>query len=128
MSSLSFLIPLPVMFFGLGLAAGLARSDLAVPESVAKGLSLYLMLAIGLKGGMALAAPGASDGLVATLLLGVALSFLLPLPAFGLLRGVAKLDRVTAAAVAGHYGSVSVASRRRASCRRCWRRWKRRRS
>jgi len=108
MSSLSFLIPLPVMFFGLGLAAGLARSDLAVPESVAKGLSLYLMLAIGLKGGMALAAPGASDGLVATLLLGVALSFLLPLPAFGLLRGVAKLDRVTAAAVAGHYGSVSV--------------------
>ena len=108
MSSLSFLIPLPVMFFGLGLAAGLARSDLAVPESVAKGLSLYLMLAIGLKGGMALAAPGASEGLVATLLLGVALSFLLPVPAFGLLRGVAKLDRVTAAAVAGHYGSVSV--------------------
>jgi hypothetical protein len=108
MSSLSFLIPLPVMFFALGLGAGLARSDLAVPESVAKGLSLYLMLAIGLKGGMALAAPGASDGLVATLLLGVALSFLLPLPAFGLLRGVAKLDRVTAAAVAGHYGSVSV--------------------
>ena len=56
MSSFAFMIPLPVMFFGLGLAAGLARSDLAVPESVAKGLSLYLMLAIGLKGGMALAA------------------------------------------------------------------------
>jgi hypothetical protein len=108
MSSLSFLIPLPVMFFGLGLAAGLARSDLAVPEAVAKGLSLYLMLAIGLKGGMALAAPGASEGLVATLALGVALSFLLPLPAYALLRGGAGLDRVTAAAVAGHYGSVSV--------------------
>jgi hypothetical protein len=102
------MIPLPVMFFGLGLAAGLARSDLAVPEAVAKGLSLYLMLAIGLKGGMALAAPGAAEGLFAALALGVALSFLLPLPAYALLRGPVRLDRVTAAAVAGHYGSVSV--------------------
>lgn len=108
MSSFAFMIPLPVMFFGLGLAAGLARSDLAVPESVAKGLSLYLMLAIGLKGGMALAAPGASDGLLAALALGIALSFLMPLPAFALLRGMTRLDKVTAAAVAGHYGSVSV--------------------
>lgn len=108
MSSVSFMIPLPVMFFGLGLAAGLARSDLAVPDAVAKGLSLYLMLAIGLKGGMALAAPGAAEGLVAALALGIALSFLLPLPAFALLRGTTKLDTVTAAAVAGHYGSVSV--------------------
>ena len=108
MSSFAFMIPLPVMFFGLGLAAGLARSDLAVPESVAKGLSLYLMLAIGLKGGMALATPGASEGLLAALALGIALSFLMPLPAFGLLRGMTRLDKVTAAAVAGHYGSVSV--------------------
>jgi hypothetical protein len=108
MSSFAFMIPLPVMFFGLGLAAGLARSDLAVPDSVAKGLSLYLMLAIGLKGGMALAAPGASEGLLAALALGIALSFLMPLPAFGLLRGMTRLDKVTAAAVAGHYGSVSV--------------------
>ncbi len=108
MSSFAFMIPLPVMFFGLGLAAGLARSDLAVPESVAKGLSLYLMLAIGLKGGMALAAPGASEGLLAALALGIALSFLMPLPAFALLRGMTRLDKVTAAAVAGHYGSVSV--------------------
>jgi hypothetical protein len=108
MSSFSFLIPLPVMFFGLGMAAGLARSDLAVPDAVAKGLSLYLMLAIGLKGGMALAAPGASEGLFAALALGIALSFLLPLPAYALLRGPVRLDQVTAAAVAGHYGSVSV--------------------
>jgi hypothetical protein len=108
MQSLSLLIPIPVMFFGLGLAAGLARSDLSVPDAVAKGLSLYLMLAIGLKGGMALATPGAAEGLVAALAVGVALSFLMPLPAYALLRGGAGLDRVTAAAVAGHYGSVSV--------------------
>lgn len=108
MSSLQLIIPLPVMFFGLGLAAGLARSDLSVPESVAKGLSLYLMLAIGLKGGMALAAPGAAEGLLPALALGIALSFLLPLPAYAMLRAGTGLDRATAAAVAGHYGSVSV--------------------
>jgi hypothetical protein len=108
MASLSLLIPLPVMFFALGLAAGLARSDLSVPEPVAKGLSLYLMLAIGLKGGIALAAPGAAEGLPAALAVGIALSFLLPLPAYALLRGITRLDRTTAAAVSGHYGSVSV--------------------
>lgn len=108
MLSLATLIPLPVMFFALGLGAGLARSDLAVPDPVAKGLSLYLMLAIGLKGGMAVAAPGAAEGLPAALALGVALSFALPLPAYALLRAGTRLDRATAAAVAGHYGSVSV--------------------
>jgi hypothetical protein len=79
-----------------------------VPEPVAKGLSLYLMLAIGLKGGIALAAPGAAEGLPAALAVGVILSFLLPLPAYALLRGMTRLDRTTAAAVSGHYGSVSV--------------------
>jgi len=108
MSALAALIPLPVMFFALGLGAGLARSDLAVPDAVAKGLSLYLMLAIGLKGGMAVAAPGAAEGLAGALALGIALSFALPLPAYALLRAGTRLDRATAAAVAGHYGSVSV--------------------
>ena len=108
MSSLSFLIPLPVMFFALGLGAGLARSDLSVPEAVAKGLSLYLMLAIGLKGGAALAAPGAAEGLLPALAVGIALSFLLPVPAYAMLRAGTRLDRPTAAAIAGHYGSVSV--------------------
>ena len=102
------LLPPPVMFFALGFGAGALRADLSVPEALAKSLSLYLMVAIGLKGGAALAMPGASEGLLATLGMGVALSFLLPLPAFGLLRLVARLDRETAAAVSGHYGSVSV--------------------
>lgn len=96
------------MFFALGFGAGALRADLSVPEALAKSLSLYLMVAIGLKGGAALAMPGASEGLLATLGMGVALSFLLPLPAFLLLRLVARLDRETAAAVSGHYGSVSV--------------------
>ncbi len=96
------------MFFALGFAAGLLRAELSVPEALARALSLYLMVAIGLKGGAALAAPGATDGLWAALALGVALSFLLPLPAFLILRGALRLDRETAAAISGHYGSVSV--------------------
>jgi hypothetical protein len=102
------LIPIPVLFFALGFAAALARSDLAVPDALSKALSLYLMLAIGVKGGIAIAAPGGADGLLPALLAGIALSFLLPIPAYAALRGATRLDRATAAAVAGHYGSVSV--------------------
>ncbi|MCS6891287.1 MAG: sodium-dependent bicarbonate transport family permease [Rhodovarius sp.] len=108
MSDLSTLLPPPVMFFALGLFAGALRSDLAVPDALAKGLSLYLMLAIGLKGGVALAAPAGAVGLWPALAAGVLLSLLLPLPAFLALRALTPLDRATAAAVAGHYGSVSV--------------------
>lgn len=108
MSEFAALLPPPVLFFALGFAAGALRSDLAVPDALAKSLSLYLMVAIGLKGGFAIAAPGASAGLGAALAAGIALSLLLPLLAFALLRLATRLDRVTAAAVAGHYGSVSV--------------------
>ncbi len=107
MIDLSALLPPPVLFFALGFAAGALRSDLAVPDALAKGLSLYLMLAIGLKGGAALAM-GASAALLPTLAVGILLSLLMPLPAFGALRLAGGLDRDTAAAVAGHYGSVSV--------------------
>lgn len=97
-----------MLFFLLGFGAGALRSDLAVPDALAKSLSLYLMVAIGLKGGAAVAMPGAAAGLVPALAFGIALSLLMPLPAFALLRGLTRLDRATAAAVAGHYGSVSV--------------------
>jgi uncharacterized protein len=107
-TSLSLLIPPPVLFFALGFGAGALRSDLAVPDALARALSLYLMVAIGLKGGAAVAEPGAAGGLAAALAGGVALSLLLPLPAFLALRAATRLDRETAAAVAGHYGSVSV--------------------
>ena len=105
---MSDLIPPPVLFFALGaLAAGL-RSDLHLPDALAKTLAVYLMVAIGLKGGAAIATPGASEGLLAALGIGIALSFALPVLAFGLLRASSHLDRETAAAVSGHYGSVSV--------------------
>ncbi|WP_324260212.1 sodium-dependent bicarbonate transport family permease [Altererythrobacter sp. H2] len=97
-----------VLFFVLGLLAAFARSDLAIPEAIAKGMSLYLMAAIGLKGGVAVAESGIDSSVLSALLIGVAASFLLPLIANALLRGFGKLDRINAGAVAAHYGSVSV--------------------
>jgi hypothetical protein len=97
-----------ILFFVLGLAAAFARSDLSIPEAIAKGLSIYLMIAIGLKGGIAVSESGFTIDLLIAAVAGIALSFALPLVAFALLTGFAKVDRVNAAAVSAHYGSVSV--------------------
>lgn len=97
-----------VLFFALGIFAGVARSDLNVPEAVAKGLALYLMLAIGFKGGVAVAEQGFTTELILAALAGIAISFAMPLIAYALLRAMTKLDQITAAASAAHYGSISV--------------------
>lgn len=97
-----------ILFFALGLAAAFARSDLTVPEAVAKGLSIYLLFAIGFKGGASVAAHGIDATLLLSLLAGIVLSFVLPVIAFGLLRVMTGLSVVDAAAVAGHYGSISI--------------------
>jgi hypothetical protein len=97
-----------VLFFILGLAAAFARSDLAIPEAVAKGLSIYLMIAIGLKGGVAVSKSGFTLDFAAAAAAGIALSFALPFLAFAALTRFARLDRINAGAVAAHYGSVSV--------------------
>lgn len=97
-----------VLFFALGLAAALARSDLAVPEAVAKTLALYLMLAIGFKGGAGMAKHGLDGAVVATLVAGIVLSFVIPVIAFRYLAAVTGLPRVDRAAVAAHYGSISI--------------------
>lgn len=97
-----------VLFFALGVLAGAARSDLNIPQAVAKGLALYLMLAIGFKGGVEVSKAGLSVELLLAAGAGVLLSFSMPLIAYGLLRTFTKLDRTTAAASAAHYGSISV--------------------
>ena len=97
-----------ILSFALGLFAALARSDLTVPEAVAKGLSIYLLFAIGFKGGVSVAAHGADATLLLSLAAGVALSFAIPFIAFALLRVMTRLSAVDAAAVAGHYGSISI--------------------
>lgn len=97
-----------VLFFILGMLAAFVRSDLAIPEALAKGMSLYLMAAIGLKGGVAVAESGIDSTVAVALLTGIAASFLLPMSAFAMLKGFGGLDRINAGAVAAHYGSVSV--------------------
>lgn len=97
-----------ILCFALGLFAALARSELSVPEAVAKGMSIYLLFAIGFKGGVAVADHGLDGRLLAALAAGVVLSFALPFAAFALLRGMTRLGTVDAAAVAAHYGSISI--------------------
>jgi len=97
-----------ILSFALGLFAALVRSDLSVPEAVAKALSIYLLFAIGFKGGVAVAAHGLDARLVLALIVGALLSAVLPFIAFALLRVLTRLDRLNAAAVAGHYGSISI--------------------
>ncbi len=97
-----------VLSFALGLAASLARSDLSIPEAAAKALSIYLLFAIGFKGGVSVADHGVDLSLGGALIAGIILSALLPLLAFVLLRVMSHLDRLNAAAVAAHYGSISI--------------------
>ena len=97
-----------ILSFCLGLVAALARSELSIPEAMAKAMSIYLLFAIGFKGGVSVADHGLDGRLVAALLAGVALSFGLPFVAFGLLRALSRMSVVDAAAVAAHYGSISI--------------------
>ena len=64
-----------ILSFVLGVFAALARSDLSIPEAVAKGMSIYLLFAIGFKGGVGVSEYGADGTLLLTLLAGVILSF-----------------------------------------------------
>lgn len=97
-----------VLFFALGLVAGRLKSDLNIPEAVSKGMSLYLMLAIGFRGGVELSHEAISGRIVIALLAAVLISFTLPFLASGLLRLLTKLALPDRAAIAAHYGSVSV--------------------
>lgn len=97
-----------ILCFVLGAAAALARSDLAVPEAAAKALSIYLLFAIGFKGGVAVSDHGFGAQLAGALVAGAVLSAALPLATFALLRAVTALSDTDAAAVAAHYGSISI--------------------
>jgi hypothetical protein len=96
-----------VLFFALGLAAGLARADLRLPAPIHDALTFILLLAIGLKGGIELHEQ-ASLAILGESLAVIAMGLVLPLLAFPLLLGPARLPRADAASVAAHYGSVSV--------------------
>jgi hypothetical protein len=95
-----------VLFFVFGLSAGLLKSELKLPPALYETLSILLLLAIGLHGGVELAEQASAQLLgQAALVLGLGVA--LPVVAFGILRALG-FDRVNAAAVAAHYGSVSA--------------------
>jgi len=103
---LNLLSPM-VLAFALGVLATLARSDLRFPDALYAALSIYLLLAIGLKGGVALSTTPLVQ-LWLPALVTVAVGAATPLWCYALLRGAGRLSIPDAAAVAAHYGSVSV--------------------
>lgn len=96
-----------VLFFVLGLAAGLMRAEMRLPPAIYEFLSVILLLAIGLKGGIELSKQAFGD-LLPDMIAVLAMGFILPLLAFPILRYAGRLKKADAASVAAHYGSVSV--------------------
>lgn len=103
---LSNLASPPLLFFFLGLLAVAVRSDLDIPGQIARFLSLYLLFAIGFKGGVALAASAPGSDVWVSLGMAMLLSAAVPLYTYFLLRR--KFPVADAAAIAATYGSVSA--------------------
>jgi hypothetical protein len=95
-----------ILFFVFGLVAGSLRSNLEIPPQVARFLSLYLLMALGLKGGFALARTGLTPEVALGLAIALTLAVVVPAVGFALLRR--RLSEYDAAAVAATYGSVSA--------------------
>ena len=95
-----------ILFFVLGVFAGAVKSNLEIPPAIAKFLSLYLLMALGLKGGFALAASGLDAQVAVSLLAAMAMALLVPALGYAVLKR--HVPRFDAAAVAASYGSVSA--------------------
>ena len=101
------MIDVVVLFFLLGVLARLVKSDLALPGVLYETLSIYLLLAIGLKGGVELSKQSL-EAVVPQMLFCLALGLVIPLLLYPVLRRLVGLGGFDAASVAAHYGSVSV--------------------
>lgn len=101
----SFLDP-AILFFVFGLLAGAIRSNLEIPPQIARFLSLYLLMALGLKGGFALAKSGLTAEVSISLGLAIVLAVTVPLLGYSLLRRI--VNGYDASALAATYGSVSA--------------------
>lgn len=96
-----------VLFFILGVLAGVIKSDLKIPEALYKSLSLFLLIAIGFKGGVSMAKYEIMEVLPIALSM-VVLAALIPLTAYPILRFIGKFTQADAGAISAHYGSVSA--------------------
>jgi hypothetical protein len=106
--ALQNLLSPPVLFFLLGVFAAFVRSDLSIPEAVARFLALYLLFSIGFRGGAEVAHHGPTFALLASIGAGIALSFLLPFLAYVLLGAISNLGVADRASIGAHYGSISA--------------------
>ena len=95
-----------ILFFVFGAIAGSLKSNLEIPPAISRFLSLYLLMALGLKGGFALSRSGLTQEVAASLACAVALAIIIPLLGYFLLKRF--LNGFDAAAVAATYGSVSA--------------------
>jgi len=103
---LSNILNPPVLFFFLGMIAVFVQSDLEIPNPLPKLFSLYLLVAIGFKGGHELLESGLSASIIVTLLTAILMASIVPVYSFFILR--IKLDNYNAAAIAATYGSISA--------------------
>lgn len=97
----------PVLAFALGILAVSIKSDLRLPDAVYQALSIYLLLGIGIKGGVSLSEVSWAE-ISRPLLATIALGLVIPLGAFFALRVLTKLDTINRGALAAHYGSTSL--------------------
>lgn len=102
----STLLDPAVLFFILGLLAATVRSNLEMPAQISKFISLYLLMALGIKGGVALSVSGIQPEILIGLGIALLMAFLVPAYTYPLLR--LRTDGYNAAAVAATYGSVSA--------------------
>lgn len=96
-----------ILFFILGVSAGIFKSDLKIPAVLYESLSIFLLLAIGLKGGVALSYYDPAD-LISPIIVILATSSLIPVGAFLIAHHIGRYSRFDAGSLAAHYGSVSV--------------------
>lgn len=105
-SSLGGILSPPILFFFLGMIAVWLKSGLRIPEQISKFLSLYLLIAIGMHGGVELSKSGLSVEVAGVMLITVFAAILVPIWCFFILR--LKLDTENSAAIAATYGSISA--------------------
>lgn len=97
----------PVLFFLLGVIATVAKSDLKLPDALYTSLTLYLLVAIGFKGGVAIGKAGFAAVAIPALA-AMVLGALIPLWSYPILRFAGRFSAADAAGIAAHYGSVSA--------------------
>ena len=95
-----------ILFFIFGIFAGLVKSNLEIPQPISRFLSLYLLMALGLKGGFALNKSGFTPEIAVSLSLAIGLALFIPLIGYNFLKR--KLNPLDAAAIAATYGSISA--------------------